>query len=81
MSNNLINMSENMSKRINCIRFLLALCVVFIHNDMRNITYMGNKLNLSYGISLMYSISDSITMVAVPLFFFLCWIFCVFKII
>ena len=70
MSNNLITLSENMSKRINCLRFILALGVVFIHNDMRKITHMGVAIIIPDYINIMYSIFDAITMISVPLFFF-----------
>lgn len=63
-------LTDKMSKRIHCLKFILALCIIFIHNDMRNITYMGNHIVMSEGMDLMYRISDAITMIAVPLFFF-----------
>jgi surface polysaccharide O-acyltransferase-like enzyme len=67
-----LTIDSNLSKRINALRFLLIVCVVFIHNTPEEINFHGNVdiLEIPLYVDIIRNlISGIIARVAVPMFF------------
>jgi hypothetical protein len=65
-------LDEDLSKRINSLRFLLIVFVVFIHNNVSSMNFVGGMETYEipvYVEKVRYAVSDIIARVAVPLFF------------